>query len=153
MVAVSDPPDNRTTGPSRRALVAAVALVAWVLVLLFGWALRPISDTVPVVVDPTSELAVVLAENPALTPDDAPRAQPVECNTLFDAAARDVSEPLPVLRVDYVYDRPPCESPHAGARLAAVVNAFAVVVMVAGWIWITRRTRTGPQVSEPAPTA
>ena len=149
MVAVADPIDNRTSGPSRRSLYAALALVAWVLVLVFGWALQPIEDTVPVVVDPTSELAAVLAENPALTPDDAPRAQLVECNTLFDTAPRDLSEPLPELRTDYVYDRTPCESPHAGARLAAVVNALAVVVMVAGWVWIARRTQPDPVAAEP----
>lgn len=153
MAVVSDPTDNQPSGPSRRSLIAAIALVAWVLVLVFGWALQPIEDTVPVVVDPTSELAVILAESPALTPDDAPRAQLVGCNTLFDAQPRDLSEPLPELRADYVYDRTPCESPHAGARLAAVVNALAVVALVVGWIWIARRTRPDPVPLEPTLTA
>ena len=76
--------------PSKRSSIAAVALVVWVLVLVFGWALRPIEDTVPVVVDPTSELAVVLAENPSLTPADAERGQLVQCNTLFDSEPRDL---------------------------------------------------------------
>ena len=33
-------------------MIAAAALVLWVAVLVFGWALQPIDDTVPVVVDP-----------------------------------------------------------------------------------------------------
>ena len=58
----------------------------WVTALVFGWALRPISDTVPVVVNPTSELAVELAENPSATPEDAPRAQLVMCNSPVDGS-------------------------------------------------------------------
>jgi len=130
-------------------MIAAGALVVWVAVLIFGWALQPIDDTVPVVVDPTSALAVELAENPSATPEDAPRSQLVVCNSLVDAAPRDLSEPLPPLRPDYVYDRVPCDAPHAGARLAAVVNVLAVMVVVAGWIWISRRTR--PEAFEPVP--
>lgn len=129
---------------SRRTLIAAAALVAWVLVLVFGWAVRPIDDTVPVVVDPDSALAVELAANPSATPADAPRSQLVECNTLFDASPRDLSVPLPELREDYVYERTPCNSPHSDARLAAAVNTMALVVVVIGWIWIARRTTSTP---------
>ncbi len=137
--------------PSKRSSIAAIALVVWVLVLVFGWALRPIEDTVPVVVDPTSELAVVLAETPSLTPADAERGQLVQCNTLFDSEPRDLDEPLPTLRPDYVYERVPCDGPHAGARLAAVVNALAVIAMVAGWIFVSRRVRTDPPIRTPEP--
>ncbi len=55
---------------------------------------------------------------------------------------RDTAQPLPELRADYVYDRVPCEAPHAGARLAALANALAIVAFVAGWIWIGRRNST-----------
>jgi len=136
---------------SRRSIIAAAALVLWVAVLVFGWALRPIDDTVPVVVDPTSELAVELAENPSATPEDAPRAQLVTCNSLVDGSPRDTSEPLPELRADYVYDREPCTGPHAGARLAAVVNVLAVLAVVGGWIWISRRTQTEPAIRPSVP--
>ena len=140
---------SESTRPSRRSLIAAGALVVWIAVLVFGWALRPIEDSVPVVVDPTSELAVVLAADPSATPADAPRSQVVECNSLVDAAPRDTSQPLPELRPDYVYERIPCDGPHAGARLAAVVNALAVVAFVAGWIFVSRRTRIDPPVRAP----
>ncbi|MDG2040398.1 MAG: hypothetical protein GKR86_13700 [Ilumatobacter sp.] len=133
---------NSRPGPSRRTLIAAGVLVLWVTALVFGWALRPISDTVPVVVNPTSELAVELAENPSATPEDAPRAQLVMCNSPVDGSPRDVSEPLPELRSDYVYDRKPCDGPHTGARLAGVVNVLAMLALIGGWIWISRRTRT-----------
>jgi hypothetical protein len=107
--------------------------------------LRPIEDAVPVVVDPTSELGVVLATAPELTPDDAQRSQVVMCNTLFAASPRDTAIPLPPLRTDFVYERPPCVAPHADARLAAVANALAVAALVAGWIWVSRRARAqGP---------
>jgi len=142
---------NDARGPSRRSLIAAGALVLWVVVLVFGWALRPIDDTVPVVVDPTSELAVELAEDPSATPDDAPRAQLVTCNSPVDGTPRDISEPLPELRADYVYDREPCDGPHADARLAALVNILAVLALVGGWIWISRRTRTEPSERSPVP--
>ncbi len=138
-------------------MIAAIALVVWVLVLVFGWALRPIEDTVPVVVDPTSELAVILAENPSLTPADAVRGQLVQCNSLVDSAPRDLTEPLPELRPDYVYERVPCDGPHASARLAAVANVLAVIAMIAGWIFISRRMRTDPPIpateAEPAEPA
>lgn len=123
--------------------------MAWVLLLVFGWAVRPIDDTVPVVVDPASALAVELAANPSATPADAPRAQLVECNTLFDASPRDLSAPLPELREDYVYERIPCNSPHSDARLAAAVNAVALIVIVIGWIWIARRTNPTPTNGRP----
>ena len=134
--------------PSRRSLIAAAALVVWVVVLIFGWAVRPIDDTVPVVVDPTSELAVTLAAEPSATPSDAPRAQLVECNSLLDGAARDLSAPLPTLRDDYIYSRTPCTDPHSDARLAAAVNVLAVIAIIGGWIWVARRT--SPQPASPA---
>jgi hypothetical protein len=135
-----------TRTPGKRTRIAVAALVAWVLVLTFGWALRPIDDTVPVVVDPTSALAVELAANPSATPDDAPRSQLVHCNSLVDPLPRNPWEPLPELREDYVYERRPCDSPHSDARLAAVVNALAVVLVVAAWIWIARRERKHPTI-------
>lgn len=128
--------------PNTRSLIAGGLLVAWIATLVFGWALQPIEDTVPVVVDPGSELAVVLAANPSATPEDAPRSQLVVCNSLFAGAPRDLAEPLPELRVDYVFDRPPCESPHAAARLAAVANVLGIMALVAGWIFLSRRTAT-----------
>ena len=126
---------------NKRSVIAACALVVWVLVLVFGWAIRPIEDSVPVVVDPASELAVVLAAAPELTPEDVQRSQLVTCNTLFDSMPRDPGIPLPPLPPDFVYERVPCDAPHAGARLAAIANVLAVGALVAGWIWISRRAR------------
>ena len=40
------------------------------------------------------------------------------------------------------YDRKPCDGPHTGARLAGVVNVLAMLALIGGWIWISRRTRT-----------
>ncbi len=135
-------------------MIVAGAVVAWTLVLIIGWGIRPIDDTVPVIVDPDSELAAVLTENPALTPEDAPRAQLVECNAPLDNPARDRSVPLPSLPDDFVYARVPCVGPHAGAQLAAAVNALAIVAFVVGWVWLSRRLRldvpSGPQTRSPS---
>lgn len=122
-------------------MIALGALVLWVLVLIFGWAIQPIDDTVPVEVDPTTELAAVLSARPDLTPPDAIRAQLVECNSLIANDARDFAEPLPALPVDYIYARTPCVGPHNGARVAAAVNIVAVIALVAGWVTISRRFR------------
>ena len=88
-------------------------------------------------------------EREAILREDAPRAQLVVCNSLIDSDPGP-SEPLPELRPDYMYDREPCVGPHAGARLAAVVNVLAAVAMVAGWIFVSRRTRTEPPVRSAA---
>lgn len=130
-----------TASPSRRSAIAAGALVLWVLVLVFGWAIQPIDDTVPVEVDPNTELAAILTARPELTPPDAIRAQLVECNSLLAADARDPAEPLPELPEDYIYARTPCVDPHNGARLTAVVNIVAVIALVVGWVVIARRFR------------
>lgn len=132
-------------------MIAAGALVAWVLVLFFGWAIQPIDDTVPVEVDPTSELATILANQPELTPIEAERAQAVQCNSLFASSPRDTAVPLPELPPDYVYARVPCVSPHSGAQLAAIVNVLAVVALVIGWVSISRRFRIEDGVIEPQP--
>lgn len=134
-------------------MIASGALVVWVLVLFFGWAIRPIDDTVPVEVDPGTELATILANNPELTPIEAERAQLVECNSLFASAPRDLSTPLPELPENYVYVRTPCDSPHSGARLAAAVNVLAVIALVAGWISISRRFRIDEPTPQSQPTA
>jgi hypothetical protein len=130
-------------------------VVVWTLVLVVGWAIRPIDDTVPVIVDPDSELAVVLDENPALTPQDAPRAQLVVCNSPLESSARDRSDPLPTLPEDFVYARVPCVGPHAGAQLALVVNVIAIIAFVVGWIWLSRLFRidvaTDSEPREPSP--
>lgn len=113
--------------------------MAWVAILVFGWAIQPIDDNVPVELDPDSVLAAELARDPSLTPVDAPRSQLVVCNSLIENPPRDSAVALPALPDDYVYARTPCDAPHAGARLAAVANALAVIAMAAGWLWITRR--------------
>ncbi len=135
-------------------MIAAGALVLWVLVLIFGWAIQPIEDTVPVEVDPASELAAILAERPDLTPPDAVRAQLVHCNSLFANDARDFAEPLPELPPEYVYARTPCIGPHNGARVAAAVNVVAVIALVVGWVMISRRFRleAEPETKSTSPT-
>lgn len=135
----------------RWSRIAAVALGVWVLVLIFGWALRPIEDTVPVEVDPDSALAALLADQPAITPVDPVRAQLVECNSLVETPARDPSVALPTLPDDHVYTRTPCVSPHAGARLAAAANVIAVIALVIAWAWFARRFRLDA-ATEPVPT-
>ena len=125
-------------------MIALVALAIWILVLVFGWAVRPIDDTVPIVVDPASALAAEIAVNPATEPSDAPRAQLVVCHSLFHATARDSSEPLPALRADYVYSRPACTNAHTGAQVALVANALAIMAAVGAWIWVSRRSGVTP---------
>lgn len=124
------------------------------LVLIFGWAIQPIDDTVPVEVDPSTELAAVLADRPDLTPPNAIRAQLVVCNSLLANDARDAAEPLPPLPENYIYARTPCVGPHNGSRVAAAVNIVAVIALIVGWVMISRRFRIDaePETKTPART-
>ncbi|WP_420450640.1 hypothetical protein [Ilumatobacter sp.] len=123
----------------RRLAVALAVIVGWCAILLFAWALRPIDDTVPVVIDPAGPLADVGPIERARVVADNPRDQVVECLGLFDSAARDDSEPLPALAEGFVYGRAPCDEVHTGARLAFALNSALAVVALGAWIALALR--------------
>ncbi len=124
--------------PSNRSLLILAGIVIWALVLVFGWATRPIEDTVPVGIDPAGQLAADLAANPGLFIEDQPVAQLVDCNSLLDTEPRDLAAALPELDAGYRYEREPCESPHRDARLAFAVNVVVIVALLAAWVWFVR---------------
>jgi hypothetical protein len=139
-----------TTAQSRRSeLITLVAIGVWILVLVFGWALRPIDDSVPVIIDPDSALAGEVAENPAARPSDAPRAVTVECNALVESTAMDGAVTLPDLPPEFVYEREPCQSPWTQARWTAAVNVLALIVVIVLWRKLSAVFRLD---LDPAPT-
>lgn len=123
-----------------RYALALVLIVAWIGVLLFGWALRPIEDTVPVVVDPSGELAEQTEAERFDVVSRSPDLQLVDCNTLFAGSARDASEPLPRLTDGLTYSRTPCNVAHSDARWAFGLNVIFVVVMLVGWVLLFVRS-------------
>ena len=110
-----------------------VAAVVWFGCALIFWALQPLTDSVPVGVDHTLKIPVSVSVS-------------VDCNGLFDSAARDDS-PLPVLKVQpggspaLAFQRDPCVVVHEHARIIfAVDTAFFVAVMgCLGWFTLRGR--------------
>jgi hypothetical protein len=97
--------------------------VAWYLVILFAWALKPLEDAVPVGVDPAT---------------GKPVSQTVECNTLFAGTAHDGN--LPVLtNLNFEYNRTPCVSVQSDARKIFALDTLVAVVLVGGLVVIALR--------------
>ncbi len=118
-----------TTRTRKRLAIASIGLAVWVAILLFGWALRPISDTVPLLVDPDGPVAQMSPGDRFDAVEAAPESVTFECTTLFDSNARDGAPP--VAADGFVFERSPCEGPHFDARMALGLNALVVVAAVA----------------------
>ncbi|MFN8023519.1 MAG: hypothetical protein U0Q03_18465 [Acidimicrobiales bacterium] len=129
-----------------KRLVLALAVVAVYAVFVGVWAARPLSDSVPVGMDYSQTV---------LKPPGPQRlvSQEVECNSLFESAARD-DTPLPELTtqpkgVDPLdYQREPCVLVHRNARILFAIDIVAVLVAVAGLVLLSRRLRR----ADPLPT-
>ena len=105
---------------NRLFLLVGAALTVWYVVVLV-WALRPLSDAVPIGLD---------AEN-------RPVSQTVECHDLFAATASDGS--LPVVVAPNEYTRGACETVQRNARLVFGIDTAAFVLGLAVLVVIRRR--------------
>jgi len=122
--------------------IVAVALVTWYMCVLLLWAVRPLSDAVPIGID-YSPLARV-------PPKPAKQvSQNVECNSLFASSPRD-SLPLPALNVQppgydpLTYARGACSAAQRDARIVFGLDTAFLIVALAGVVVIARRLRDQP---------
>jgi hypothetical protein len=113
----------------RKSLSLAMVGVGLLFVLLIvGWAVRPLSDSVPVGTDWTPTLAVPPKPQVLVS-------QRVTCNTHFSGRAVDGSSlpaltPQPKDHNQLQFTRPPCELVHSDAqRLLMFDSLFAAAVL------------------------
>ena len=109
----------------RKLLIVAAAVTVWYLVVLFTWALQPLTDSVPVGADQNGVAA----------------SQTVECNTLFAAEPRPPGN-LPVLtNLYYEYNRTACDAVQHDARIVFTLDTLVLVGVLGGVMYLTLRTR------------
>jgi len=122
----------------RRTIPLIVAAVtAWFAITLVVWAIRPLSDTVPIGVDYS------LPARKRVT-------STVQCNTLFESPVRDAApppsfNPQPGNAPPLAYQRNPCELVHRQAQGLFYANV-AVLLLVwigAGWFFLRGRRARG----------
>ncbi len=126
----------------RYFLIVTVALVAWYGVGVVPFALRPLSDAVPIGVDWSPTLK---------NPPKAQRqiSQNVECNSLFDGSARDGS-PLPALAVQPTdkpvlsYSRTACVNTQQQARIVFALDTLFLLAALTGLFVLYRRLNRLP---------
>jgi len=131
-------------GPRRILLIAAGAVAVWYIVILFSWALRPLTDAVPVGTDFN------------LSP---PRLISVEvgCNTLFDSTASDAQlmmlKPQPVGNPPLEYNREACTLVQRDARIVFGLDTLGALIVISGLLYFGLRTPREPAGShrDPAP--
>ena len=130
---------------NRAARIGLAGLVLWYVGTLAFWAVRPLSDTVPVGVDYTLKTPAAVSIK-------------VGCNTLFRTAPRS-AVPLPALTAQpagqppLAYSHTPCAQTHSQARgLFAFDTLFAVggIVLV---VWLGRRRHDETPVRRLEPVA
>ena len=117
----------------RLLLMAVAALVAWFAMVTVTWAVRPLSDTMPVGRDP-----------------DGLVYRRTVCGTLFDSnptAGVTVPEPTTPATLDltkylpFGFPRPPCVLVHHEARVLYAIDTTAFWLGLAALAFIARRTR------------
>ena len=110
---------------ARRLLIGtAVGIFAWFLCVLFLWALRPLSDSVPVGINDKNVWV----------------SQTVPCNTLFESDARD-NAPLPTVTKPLAYQREACTLVHSQARQVFLIDAVATMLVLGAVGFIMMRAR------------
>ena len=110
---------------ARRLLIGtAVGISAWFLCVLFLWALRPLSDAIPVGINDKNVWV----------------SQTVPCNTLFDSDARD-NTPLPKVTKPFAYQREACTLVHSQARQVFIIDVFATMLVLGTVGFIMMRSR------------
>ena len=106
----------------RLFLLAGAVLVVWYAVVVV-WAIRPLTDAVPI----------------GLDTDGRPISQTVECDDLFSGTASDGSLPVVVAPNDYT--RGACSAVQRDARLVFGLDTAAAVVGMAALVAVRRRAR------------
>jgi hypothetical protein len=117
----------------RKSLSLAMVGVGLLFVLLIvGWALRPLSDSVPVGTDWTPTLAIPPKPQVLVS-------QSVACNTLFSAHAVDRASlptltPQPKDHNQLQFTRPPCDLVHTDAQRLLVFDTLFAAAVLAGLV-------------------
>jgi hypothetical protein len=116
-------------------LLVGAALTVWYVIVLV-WALRPLSDAVPI----------------GLDADQRPVSQTVECDDLFSGTAIDGT--LPVVVAPNEYTRDACVAVQRDARvvlgLDTAVAVFGMAALVVVWRRARRHAADEPPVPVPA---
>ena len=131
-------------GPRRILVIAAGAVAIWYLVVLFTWAVRPLSDAVPVGTDYTLKTPRLVSVT-------------VDCNSLFESPASDAQ--LMVLKEQtpdhspLVYNREACTLVQRDARIVFALDTLGAIVVISGLLYFGLRTPKEPAGShrDPAP--
>lgn len=111
------------------------AIVAWVLVLIFGWMLQPLSDTM-----------IIGFEEPKEGVFEAV-VDTTECNSVLSSTAVDADNIRDDFEFGFDYSRPPCEDVHRDARYALAINVVLILAACAGWYaWVRQKTTTARSV-------
>lgn len=131
-------------GPRRILLIAAAAVAVWYLVVLFSWAVRPLSDSVPVGTDWT-------LKQPRLV------SVTVDCNSIFDSTPSDAQllylKPQPPTQPPLEYQREACTLVQRDARIVFALDTLGTIVVMSGLLYFALRTPREPAGShrDPAP--
>jgi hypothetical protein len=136
-------------GPRRILLIAAGAVAVWYIVILFSWAVRPLSDSIPVGTDYT-------LKQPRLVSQD------VTCHSLFASSTWDGKypalkpQPLNKDRPDIVplrFQREACALVQRDARIVFSLDTLGAIVVISGLLYFGLRTPKEPAGShrDPAP--
>lgn len=110
-------------------LIAAAALSAWFVLVLTLWAIRPLTDSVPVGANAKGQ----------------PTSQEVKCSSLFEGNAHDQAPP--VLAKPQKYTRESCVAMHREARIMFGIDAVLYVLgmSVVGALFVHgRRAQRAP---------
>jgi len=131
-------------GPRRILLIAAGAVAVWYIVILFSWAVRPLSDSVPVGTDYT-------LKQPRLV------SVAVDCNSLFDSTSSDAQlmmlKTQPPGQPPLAYQREACTLVQRDARIVFALDTLGAIVVISGLLYFGLRTPKEPAGShrDPAP--
>jgi hypothetical protein len=112
------------TNQARRYLIGtAVVLIGWYLCVIFLWAVKPLSDSVPT--------GVVKETNTSVS-------QAVSCHSLFSSSARGTSA-LPTVAEPLAYQRSACSLVHSDARVMFAIDTLLLVLALAALVVIAVR--------------
>lgn len=120
---------------------AAAGVLVWFALVVGVWAIRPLSDTVPV----------------GVNADRVPVTQKIRCHTLFESSARDDTalptlplSPVPLPRDvrELAYTRSACGEVHRQAQIIFAVNTLLTIVALAGIAVVALRGRRHDQAEQ-----